>query len=108
MLLNGHSPLRSPTAEVAAVQPPLAPKKPRVSAKFGDRRVDPYHWLQNKDDPAVIDYLDAENVYTEAVMRPLADFRERLYGEMLARIKETDETVPYRRRGYWYYQREID
>src|SRR5205814_1250661 len=56
----------------------------------------------------VIAYLDAENAYTEAVTHRLAQFRERLYGEMLSRIKETDESVPYRRRGYWYYQREIE
>src|SRR4029079_6792905 len=65
-------------------------------------------WLREKEDPAVIAYLDAENAYTNEVMRPLADFRERLYAEMLARIQETDETVPYRRHGYWYYQREVE
>ena len=76
--------------------------------KFGDRRVDNYFWLREKDNPEVIDYLKAENAYHEAVMKPLEGFREKLYKEMLARIKETDESVPYRRKGYWYYQREVE
>src|SRR5262245_7328666 len=94
--------------EEAGPPPPAAARKPRASTKFGDRRVDDFGWMRDKDDPAVIDYLNAENAYTQAVMSPLAKFREKLYGEMLARIKETDETVPYRRHGYWYYQREIE
>ena len=88
--------------------PPVAPRKPKAMTKFGDRRVDPYFWLRDKSDPAVTDYLDAENRYTDAVMKPLAGFREALYKEILARIKETDESVPYRRNGYWYYQREVE
>ena len=96
-------------AQAAAdITPPVAAKKPRVLAKFGDRRVDPYFWLREKTNPEVIDYLNAENRYTEAVMKPLAGFQEKLYAEILGRIKETDESVPYRRQGYWYYQREVE
>jgi oligopeptidase B len=87
--------------------PPVARKIPKVMTKFGDRRVDDYFWLREKTNPEVIDYLKAENAYTDAVMKPLEGLRERLYREMLARIKETDESVPYRRRGYWYYTREV-
>ncbi|MBC8023937.1 MAG: S9 family peptidase [Burkholderiales bacterium] len=76
--------------------------------RHGDRRVDPYAWLRDKSDPEVIAYLDAENRYTAAVMKPLEGFRESLYKEMLGRIKETDESVPYRRHGYWYYVREVE
>ena len=65
--------------------------------KFGDRRVDDYFWLREKDNPEVIAYLEAENRYTEAAMKPLEGFRDKLYKEMLARIKETDESVPYRK-----------
>ena len=108
MLLNGSLPVPHSIPEASPPGPPVAARRPRISTKFGDRRVDPYHWLRDKTDPAVIDYLNAENAYTEAAMRPLAAFREKLYDEMLARIQETDETVPYRRHGYWYYQREIE
>src|SRR5258706_6317688 len=88
--------------------PPVARKKPKAMTRFGDRRVDPYFRLRDKSDPEVMDYLTAENRYTEAVMKPLAGFRDTLYKEILGRIKETDESVPYRRHGYWYYQREVE
>ena len=88
--------------------PPVAGKKPKAMTKFGDRRVDDYFWLREKDNPEVIAYLKAENKYAEEVMRPLEGFREALYQEMLARIKETDESVPYRRHGYWYYTRQVE
>jgi len=107
MLLTGSIPLASQAEDIPPVKPPVAAKKPKATTRFGDRRVDNYQWLRDKNDPAVIEYLDAENIYAQAVMRPLEDFRERLYAEMLARIQETDESVPYRRHGYWYYQREV-
>jgi oligopeptidase B len=88
--------------------PPVAPQKPKAMTRFGDRRVDPWAWLRDKSDPAVTEYLNAENRYTEAVMKPLAGFRDTLYREILGRIQETDESVPYRRGGYWYYQREVE
>jgi len=106
MLLTAAVSLAAQAADVAT--PPVAAKKPRVFTKFGDRRVDPYFWLRDKANPEVIAYLEAENRYTDAVMKPLEGFRDALYREMLARIKETDESVPYRRHGYWYYQREVE
>ncbi len=106
MLLSDPRPESSPLHPDAAPVP-VAPQRRKVFAKFGDRRVDPYYWLRDKEDREVIAYLDAENRYAEAVMKPLDGFRESLYGEMLARIQQTDETVPYRHRGYWYYQREV-
>ncbi len=95
------------TVDPKAATPPQAAKKRKVINKFGDRRVDDYFWLREKDNPEVIDYLKAENFYHDAVMKPLEAFRDRLYKEMLARIKETDESVAYPRKGYWYYQREV-
>jgi oligopeptidase B len=91
-----------------ASSPPAAARKPKVLEKFGDRRVDDYFWLREKSNPEVIDYLKAENAYTDEFMKPLEGFREKLYKEMLARIKETDESVAYRKRGYWYYTREVE
>jgi protease II len=85
--------------------PPVAAKKPQVFEKFGDKRVDDYFWLREKSNQEVVDYLKAENAYREAVMAPLKDFQETLYKDMLSRIKETDENVPYRKGGYWYYSR---
>jgi len=100
--------MSAPILDPAAAAPPVAAKKPKVMTRFGDRRVDPYFWLREKSNPEVIAYLDAENRYTQAAMKPLEPFRGKLYDEILGRIKETDESVPYRRHGYWYYQREVE
>ena len=97
----------APALVPRAATPPVARRQPKALTRFGDRRVDPYFWLREKSDPRVIDYLDAENRYTDAVMKPLEAFRKALYAEMLSRIQETDESVPYRHHGYWYYQREV-
>jgi oligopeptidase B len=91
-----------------APPPPVARRKPRVMTKFGDRRVDPYAWLRDRADPAVTQYLEADTRYTEALMKPLEGFRDSLYKEILGRVKETDASVPHRRHGYWYYQREVE
>ncbi len=85
--------------------PPAAKKVPRESILHGDTRVDDYFWLREKEDPEVIAYLEAENAYTEAAMAPTKALQESLYEEILGRIKETDLSVPYRKRGHYYYSR---
>ncbi len=104
LLQPAHS---APSLDPAADAAPIARRRPKTLARFGDRRVDPYFWLRQRDDPEVIEYLRAENRYTEAVMKPLAPLRKALYGEFLARLQETDQSVPYRHHGSWYYQREV-
>ena len=89
----------------AACVPPVALQIERVVSIHGDRREDPFYWLRERDNPNVRLYLEAENRYTEAVMKPTEAVREELYGEMLARIRQTDRSVPYRFRGYLYYSR---
>ncbi len=71
----------------------------------GDRRVDHYAWLRHKENPEVIDYLKAENAYTDAILKPTEAFQEKLYQEMLGRIQQTDLSAPYRLRGYLYFTR---
>lgn len=85
--------------------PPLARREPVEHVVHGDRRVDHYHWLRDKDSPEVIAYLEAENAYTDAVLKPTQEFQEKLYSEMLGRIQQTDLSVPYRLRGYLYFTR---
>lgn len=85
--------------------PPVARTVPVTTTLHGETRVDPYAWLREKDAPEVRAYLEAENAYTEAVLAPLASLREQLYAEMLSHIKQTDLSVPYPDRGYWYYSR---
>jgi len=89
----------------SAPTPPRARQDPRVTEVHGDRLVDEYHWLRRKEDAEVHAYLEAENAYSDAVMKPTEAFQHALYAEMLGRIKEDDETVPYRRGGHFYYAR---
>jgi oligopeptidase B len=87
-------------------KPPVAKIVPHVSEVNGHKMVDNYFWLRDKPNPEVRAYLEAENVYTDAVMKPTLPFQEKLYGEMLSRVKETDVEVPYREGEYFYYVRE--
>jgi oligopeptidase B len=87
------------------VQVPLALREPVEHVIHGDRRVDHYAWMREKSDPRVREYLEAENAYADGVMRPTEGFQERLYQEMLGRIQQTDLSVPYLLRGWWYYTR---
>ena len=90
---------------VSAPQPPVARRHPVEHVIHGDPRIDDYAWLRDKNDPAVIAYLNAENAYTDAVLRDTEPFQEKLYQEMLGRILQTDLSVPYRLRGYLYFTR---
>ncbi|HEY7517601.1 MAG TPA: S9 family peptidase [Methylomirabilota bacterium] len=85
--------------------PPAAERRPRSLEIHGDRLEDPYYWLREKDNPDVTAYLQAENAYTDAVMKDTEAFQQALYAEMLARIKEDDVSVPYRRGRHFYYAR---
>ncbi|MFO1319147.1 MAG: S9 family peptidase [Burkholderiales bacterium] len=88
-----------------ALIPPVAAIEPTTSVTHGDERIDEYAWLRNKESPQVRAYLEAENRYTDAMMRPSLPFQRALYREMLARIKETDMGVPYREGEFHYYSR---
>jgi oligopeptidase B len=82
--------------------PPMAPRSPREQTLHGETRADDYFWLRDREDPRVRTYLEAENAHTDHVLAPLAGFRESLYREMLARILETDMSVPYRDGAYFH------
>lgn len=88
-----------------AADPPVAARRPRTTRLHGDLRVDDYYWLREKDNPEVRAYLEAENAYTAAVMKPTEPLQEQLYEEMLARIRQTDLSVPYRFGRHAYYTR---
>ena len=83
--------------------PPTATIKPRIDTLHGDIRTDNYFWLREKTNPEVISYLEQENAYTAARMKHTEALQQRLYNEMLGRIKETDLSVPYRDNGYLYW-----
>jgi len=88
-----------------AVQPPVAKKLPKELIMHGDTRIDNYYWLNERENPEVIDYLNAENEYTQYMMADTKELQEKLFNEIVARIKQTDESVPYKRNGYFYYTR---
>lgn len=85
--------------------PPVAPKKDFIIEKHGDRRVDPYYWMRERDSQPVLDYLKAENEYYEKVTARAADLKADLFKEMRSRIKEDEESVPYKKEDYFYYSR---
>tara|TARA_R110002050_G_scaffold288282_2_gene440170 strand:- start:16015 stop:18075 length:2061 start_codon:yes stop_codon:yes gene_type:complete len=87
------------------VLPPVAKKKSKKLKIHNDVRIDNYYWLNDKENPEVIDYLNAENAYTKEIMSSTEDFQKSLFEEMKGRIKEDDTSVPYKLNGYWYISR---
>ena len=92
-------------AASAKVNPPEAKKINKELTIHQDTRIDPYYWLNQREDQAVIDYLNQENDYTNAVMAPVQDRIESLYTEIVDRIEQKDESVPYLDNGYYYINR---
>lgn len=84
---------------------PVAKKVAHEMKAFGDTRQDPYFWLRQREDPAVLEYIKAENAYTASVMKPMEPLIDKVYKELLGRIKQTDMSVPTRDHGYYYYTR---
>ena len=85
-----------------------APEAKKIEAKLeihNDVRIDPYFWLNDRENPEVIEYLKSENEYNEEMTAHTKGFQERLFEEMKGRIKEDDESVPYKLNGYWYITR---
>ncbi|GBD31659.1 Dipeptidyl aminopeptidase BI [bacterium HR33] len=78
-------------------------REPAHLVAHGHLRVDPYYWLRERDNPQVLAYLRAENAYADAIMAHTRPLQERLFQELKERIKQTDQTVPYRLKDYFYY-----
>jgi len=97
--------MKPATGSEAPAQPPAAKKVPKVETVHGQRWQDDYFWIREKANPEVAAYLEAENAYTDAVMKPTEALQASLYQEMLGHIKETDLSVPYHEGGYFYYSR---
>jgi oligopeptidase B len=91
----------------AGVAPPVAEQKPHEVASPNGSRPDPYYWLRDdtRQSPEVLAHLNAENAYKDAVLAPTRPLQEKLYQEIVGRIKQDDSTPPMLHRGYWYYKR---
>ena len=86
---------------------PVAEKIDKVLSIHGHDRIDEYYWLNERENPKVIDYLNAENNYRNSYMKDYASLEENLFQEIKRRIKEDDSTVPYYENGYYYYTRYV-
>lgn len=84
---------------------PKAPKKEHVFEEFGNKRIDNYYWMNQRDSEPVMKYIQEENDYTLDVMKDTEELQNELYLEITGRIKEREESVPYFFNGYWYYSR---
>ena len=89
-------------------KPPVALRRPHHHQTHGDVREDDYYWLRERDNPEVIDYLKAENAWTDAAMGHTAKLQADLFEEIKGRIRQTDMSVPYRDGAYRYHVRYED
>ncbi|WP_089921018.1 S9 family peptidase [Chitinophaga rupis] len=103
--LLGCQEKKNTMTEQSNVPAPVAPKIPKTLTIHGDTRTDNYYWMNDRNDPKVIAYLQAENAYLDTIMQPEKKLRESLYEEMKGRIMETDASAPYMKNGYYYYTR---
>lgn len=88
-----------------AISAPIATPRPKILEAHQQRREDPYYWLRERDNPEVLEYLQAENTYQAAMMQSSEKLQEELFQEIKGRIVEDDQSVPYFKKGYWYYLR---
>ena len=100
--------MSNPAEDAAPSSPPVADRRPVTTEHHGRTRTDDFDWLRAKGTPEVTAYLEAENAWTATSTDHLEDLREALYGEIKARTKETDLSVPTRNRGWWYYGRSFE
>jgi oligopeptidase B len=95
-------------ARLIAMQAPVAPKRPTILRAHGDERIDEWYWLREKDNPEVVELLEEENAFTKATLSHTEGLQKELYDEIVARIQETDLSVPARKGEWWYYNRTVE
>jgi oligopeptidase B len=105
VLPNNSEVIAQSNGGAGAPQPPMAEKKTKTTNIHGTTLVDDYFWLREKTNPEVLAHLQAEDAYTQTVMKPTEALQEKLYKEMLSHIKQTDTNVPYRAGNHFYYTR---
>lgn len=98
----------TPANDASTTAPPVAKQVPYEMTAHGHTRVDPYYWMNERDNPDVTAYLEAENAYLQASMAHTQGLQTRLFEEMKGRIQEADESVPYFQNGYYYYRKYVE
>jgi len=89
------------------IMPPVAKKVAKELTVHGDTRVDNYYWMNDREDPEVIAHLEAENAYKDGVMKHTQPLQDKLFDEIKSKIKQEDESVPYKKKGFFYYTRTV-
>ncbi len=89
----------------AQLQTPVTKKESKIFTEHGNQRTDDYFWLRNRSDSNVINHLKAENAYTEAYLKHTEDLQKKIYDEIVGRIEQKYESLPFKENGYWYYSR---
>jgi oligopeptidase B len=84
---------------------PIAKKINHIIKTHGHERTDPYYWMRDRENPEVINYLNEENGYLKEVLKETEGLQDQLFQEMKSRIKEDDQSVPYFKKGYYWYSR---
>jgi oligopeptidase B len=97
-----------PAQPAAAPEPPRAKLVPQRLEQHGQVRIDNYYWMKDRTNPDVIAYLEAENAYTAHALKHTEALREKLFNEMVGRLKQDDASVPYLDEGTWYYTRFVE
>jgi oligopeptidase B len=108
-----HTPVAAPATlasqppAAAKPQPPVAAKKPHTVVSPHGSREDEYFWLRDdtRENPEVLAYLNAENAYADAMLAHTVPLKEKVYAEIVGRIRQDDSSVPYLMNGYWYFKR---
>jgi oligopeptidase B len=88
-----------------AIKPPVAKKEKKELSIHGHTRIDNYFWLNQRENPEVIKYLEEENKYTSEILSETSELQDKLYKEIIGRLKQDDQSVPYFDNGYYYYSR---
>ena len=103
---SGTSTSHNPAA-LEQPRPPVAAARPHEIVSPAGTRQDDYYWLRDdtRTNPEMLGYLKAENTYADATLAHTKPLQEKLFQEIVGRIKQDDATVPYRKKGYWYYHR---
>ena len=89
------------------IMPPVAKKVSKELIAHGDTRIDNYYWMNDRENPEVIAHLEAENNYTNGVMSHTQPLQDKLFDEIKSKIKQEDNSVPYKKKGYYYYTRTV-
>jgi oligopeptidase B len=92
-------------SNASSLTPPRCKQIPKSLITHNDERIDPYYWLNEKDNPEVLSYLEKENEYASEVMKSTETLQDQLFEEITGRIKKDDQSVPYKFNQYWYYTR---